>query len=127
MGYNFYSVLHFSSLMALSLTLGALWGLYSQENYNKKLKLFLLALHGSLMFLIFLAGFALIAKINLNWPWPFWIYIKLIIWLILGAMPFVIKKSGQKFHSSFKKHFLSLLLSFALVFIAILFVKLKGS
>ena len=124
MNYNFYSILHFSSLMALSLTLGALWGLYSQENYNKKIKTLLLALHGIIIFLIFLAGFGLIAKIKLSWPWPFWIYIKLIMWLFLGAMPFVIKKSGQKFQSS-KKHLLSLLLSFALVFTALLFVKLK--
>ena len=124
MSYNFYSILHFTSLTALSLTLGALWGLYTHENYNKKIKTLLLAFHGIIMFLIFLAGFGLIAKIKLSWPWPSWIYAKLIIWLFLGAMPFFIKKSGQKFHSS-KKHFLSLLLSFALAFTAILLVKLR--
>ena len=124
MSYNFYNILHLISLMALVLSLGALWGLYTYENHNKKFKKLLLICHGIAMFLIFLAGFGLIAKIKLASPWPFWIYAKLIIWLFLGAMPFFIKKSGQKFHSS-KKHFLSLLLSFALVFIAILFVKLK--
>lgn len=110
--------------MALSLTLGALWGLYAHENYNKQLKSLLLAVHGILMFLIFLAGFGLIAKINLSWPWPFWIYVKLAIWLFLGFWPVVIQKSGQTFHSS-KKHFLSLLTAFLLVFIAVLFIKLK--
>ena len=124
MSYNFYSILHFTSLTALSLILGALWGLYSHENYNQKIRSLLLAFHGVIMFLIFLAGFGLIAKIKIAWPWPFWIYVKLIMWLLLGAMPFFIKKSGQKFHSS-KKHFLSLLISLTLLFIAILFVKLK--
>ena len=122
MSYNFYSILHFTSLTALSLILGALWGLYTQENFNKKIKTILLALHGITMFLIFLAGFGLIAKIKLDWPWPFWIYFKLIIWLALGFMPLIIKKSGQKFHSS-KKHFLSLFLTFAILFTAILSLK----
>ena len=124
MSYNFYSILHFTSLTALCLILGALWGLYNHENYNTKNRTLLLALHGVIMFFIFLAGFGLIAKIKISWPWPFWIYAKLIVWLFLGVMPFFIKKSGRKFHSS-KKHFLSLLLPFALIFIAILFVKLK--
>ena len=124
MSYNFYSILHLTSLISLGLILGALWGLYTHENYNKKFKKLLLAFHGIIMFLIFLAGFGLIAKIKLASPWPFWVYAKLIIWLFLGAMPFLIKKSGQKFHSS-AGHLLSLLLSFALVFIAILFIKLK--
>ena len=123
MSYNFYSILHFTSLIALSLTLGALWGLYTHKSYNEKIRTFLLSLHGLIMFLIFLAGFGLIAKIKLDWPWPVWIYFKLIIWLFLGAMPFIIKKSSQKLHSS--KKLLSLLLTFTLVFIAILFVKLK--
>ena len=124
MSYNFYSILHFSSITALSLILGALWGLYFYKDYNKKIRSLLLALHGVVMFLIFLAGFGLIAKIKMAWPWPFWIYVKLIIWLFLGALPFILKKSGQKFHSS-AKHFLSLALSFIFIFIAILFVKLN--
>ena len=123
MSYNFYNILHITSILALSLTLGALWGLYTHENHSEKIRAFLLALHGLIMFLIFLAGFGLIAKIKLDWPWPAWIYFKLIIWLFLGAMPFIIKKSSQKFHSYQK--LLSLLLTFILIFIAILFVKLK--
>ncbi|MDE0092692.1 MAG: hypothetical protein OXN83_05365 [Oligoflexia bacterium] len=123
MSYNFYSILHLTSLIALSFTLGALWGLYTHKHYNKKIRTLLLALHGVIMFLIFLAGFGLIAKIKLSWPWPFWIYTKLIIWLCLGAMPFFIKKSGQL--KSPKKHFLTLLLSFTLIFLAVLFVKLQ--
>ena len=124
MSYNFYSILHFSSITALSLILGALWGLYLYEDYNKKARSLLLVFHGILMFLIFLAGFGLIAKIKLAWPWPLWIYVKLILWLFLAVMPFVLKKSGQKFHSS-SKHFLSLALSFIFIFMAILFIKLK--
>ena len=109
--------------MALSLTLGALWGLYTHENYNKKIRTFLLAFHGLIMFLILLAGFGLIAKIKLNGAWPAWIYFKIIIWLFLGAMPFIIKKLSQKLQASHK--FLSLLLTFIFIFVAILFVKLK--
>ncbi|MCY4321291.1 MAG: hypothetical protein OXC37_02655 [Bdellovibrionaceae bacterium] len=124
MSYNFYSILHFSSITALSLILGALWTLYIYKDYNKKTRRLLLSFHGITMFLIFLAGFGLIAKLKIAWPWPFWIYAKLILWLFLAITPIFLKKSGQKFRSS-SRHFLSLALIFILIFLAILFVKFK--
>ena len=124
MSQNFYIILHLTALTALVFSLGALWGLYAHENYNKKIKRLLLAVHGIAMFFIFFAGFGLIAKTNINWPWPLWIYKKLLIWLVLGVMPLLLKRSGQNFPSS-KKHFLSLLLTFAFVFTAVLFIQFK--
>ena len=124
MSYNFYGILHLGSLFALSLILGGLWGLYAKPSPDKKLRSLLLGFHGLIMFFIFLAGFGLMAKIKLPFPWPFWIYGKLAIWLLLGAMPFFIKKASQRLRDS-KLYFFVLLFPFALLFTALLFVHLQ--
>lgn len=129
MSYTFYSSLHLISLLSLALILGALWGLYTHPNYNPKIRSLLLSLHGGLMFFILLAGFGLMAKIKVEFPWPLWIYIKLLVWFVLGAFPFLLKKTGQKFSSESKAHKLyhklSLALLFCLLLIAVLSLKLK--
>ncbi len=112
MSYSFYNILHLGSLFALCLVLGALWGLYTTPSPDKKLRSLLLGLHGLLMFFIFLAGFGLIAKIKVPFPWPFWIYIKLAIWLLLGASPFLIKRAKQSTYQKF--HLLTLFILFIL-------------
>ena len=125
MSYTFYSFLHLISLLGLGLILGALWGLYTNENYNRKIRSILLSLHGLVMFFILLAGFGLIAKIKLDFPWPLWIYVKLALWFILGALPFLIKKSGKRFSSSPNLYGAVLLFVFLLFVIGVFFVKLK--
>ena len=121
MSYNFYSLFHLGSILALSLLLGGLWGLSASPSINKKLKSFLLGGHGLLMFFIFFAGFGLIAKIQLDFPWPLWIYGKMIIWLLLALSPFFIRKASQKSQLSY----LTLLFIFVLMFSALLIVRLK--
>ena len=125
MSASFYSSLHLISLLSLALVLGSLWGLYTHSDYNPKIRSLLLSLHGIIMFFILLAGFGLIAKLQVSFPWPFWIYIKLLIWFLLGAFPFLIKKSGQKMVSTPKYHYLSFILLFCFILIAVLAVKLK--
>jgi len=125
MSYTFYSSLHLLSLFSLALILGCLWGLYTQPGYNPKIRSLLLSLHGIFMFFILLAGFGLIAKIQLDFPWPAWIYLKLIVWLALGATPFLIKKTGLRFSSKPGYHKLSLALMFCLFLVALVFIKLK--
>ncbi len=41
--------------------------------------------HGIGLLLLFLSGFAMLAKLQIHWPLPGWVGGKLIIWLILGA------------------------------------------
>ena len=117
MSYNFYSFLHLISLLGLALILGALWGLYTNESYSRKTRSILLSLHGLAMFLILSAGFGLTAKIKLDFPWPLWIYIKIALWFILGALPFLIKKSGKRFSSSSPKLYGAVLLFVFLLFV----------
>ena len=123
MSYSFYKIIHLGSIFALGLLLGALWGLYLKTPPDKKLKAFLLAGQGLFLFFIFVAGFGLIVKTKLAFPWPFWIYGKLGLWFLLGISPFLIKKASQKL--SPRKYFLVLPILFLFFFLALLLVTLK--
>jgi hypothetical protein len=40
------------------------------------------------------AGFGLLARVGISWPWPGWVFVKLIIWLVLGGVTGLIYKLG---------------------------------
>ena len=44
------------------------------------------ATHGVGMFLILVAGFGMLARLNIHWPWPGWVMTKVAIWIILGGL-----------------------------------------
>ena len=94
MSYTFYKILHLSALFLGALALGGLWLFYTNKDHNNKdfYRKFLLNLHGISFFLVFVAGFGLIAKLQIPSPWPYWLYVKLLLWLLLGASPFFLKK-----------------------------------
>lgn len=41
--------------------------------------------HGVGLFLALLGGFGMLAKYGIHWPWPSWIFLKVGIWIVLGA------------------------------------------
>ena len=47
-------------------------------------------LHGIGLLVILVAGFGMIAK--LHYGFPLWVILKLVIWLVLGALPVLVKK-----------------------------------
>ena len=124
MSYAFYKALHLSALFATALALGGLWLFYAlplkEREREKSLRIFLLNIHGFSLFIAFTAGFALIAKLQITLPYPFWLYIKMGIFLVLGAAPFFLKARSRAAASSnanaaaYKQAWL--LISFALLF-----------
>ncbi|MBM3223032.1 MAG: hypothetical protein FJZ47_04410 [Candidatus Tectomicrobia bacterium] len=42
--------------------------------------------HGLGLLLALVGGFGLLAKIGISWPWPGWVIVKLIIWLLFAAV-----------------------------------------
>jgi len=46
--------------------------------------------HGIGMLLVLLGGFGMLARIGLSWPWPGWVTVKVIIWIVLGGLVAVI-------------------------------------
>ena len=84
---------------------------------NFKNRKFFMGFHGAGLLLSFIAGFGLMARAGFSFT-SGWIYIKLLVWLILGAYPVIFYK--QKANS--KVPYFGLLLT---LFIAILFVEYK--
>ena len=46
--------------------------------------------HGIGMVLVLVAGFGMLARLGITWPWPGWIIGKVVIWLVLGLLIAVI-------------------------------------
>jgi hypothetical protein len=49
--------------------------------------------HGIGMVLVLVAGFGMLARIGVPWPWPGWVIGKIIIWLVFGVLIAVIGRS----------------------------------
>jgi hypothetical protein len=49
--------------------------------------------HGIGMVLVLVGGFGMLARLGIFWPWPGWVLVKIIIWLVLGILIAVIGRS----------------------------------
>ena len=93
MSYVFYKGLHSSALFLLIFALGGLWILSAgKSSFRGHLRSRLLIFHGIAWFAAFIAGFGLIAKLKIGFPWPLWIYFKLLVGIALGAAPLFLRK-----------------------------------
>lgn len=88
MPYEAYKVLHLTGLILTFLGLGGIL-LRSRDQGPSR---FGLVLHGLGMLALLVAGFGLLARLGLNWPWPGWVWAKLGVWLLVGALPTMHKK-----------------------------------
>jgi len=95
MSYEFYKVLHLLCIFALVCTLGGLAVLAlvgDPKGTHRKVRKTLMIVHGVALFLIFVAGFGLMARKGIgigassDGSWPGWIFGKLGIWLAFGAL-----------------------------------------
>ena len=78
MSHQFYIILHISAafLMIFSLGgqfIGAIRGQEKRGAFSKQLAI----AHGLGMLFLFIAGFGLITKLSLAFPWPLWVWTKL--------------------------------------------------
>jgi len=91
MPHSFYIFLHVTGLTLLALSLGgmAIHRQSSSETRPKILSIF----HGIGMLLILVAGFGLLARLSISFPWPLWVWAKLLMFLFLGGFP----KMSEKF------------------------------
>ena len=80
-----YSVLPLVGILALFASLAAV-----ATSDSAKLKKGSTILHGVAMLLILVAGFGLLAKLQLGFPG--WVIVKLVIWLVFGALLVVSKR-----------------------------------
>jgi len=86
MSYEFYKIAHLIGLIMLFSSLGAMLyhsslGGKKSDTYRKSLAM----IHGIGLLFLFVAGFGMLAKLQMHWPWPGWVLIKILIWVAMGG------------------------------------------
>jgi hypothetical protein len=102
LSYQFYKTLHLIGVFMVLCSLGGI-GLYVVNGGTKNAfaqRKWLAATHGIGLLISFVAGFGLLAKLGLMSGLPVWVILKMVIWLILGALPAIFyrkEKVGKGF------------------------------
>lgn len=53
------------------------------------------AMHGVALLVVFVAGFGLMARLGIMSGWPTWIYVKIALWLVLGAATTLVRRTPE--------------------------------
>lgn len=95
MGYLTWKVLHIAGMLLLFAALGGVAALRQAgagagRLYN--------ALHGAALLVLLVAGFGALASLGLHSPgsWPAWVWIKLGVWILLGAGLALLGRAGKR-------------------------------
>ena len=89
MPYETYKLLHVVGLLLLFLGMGGqLLGARSEPRAPKVTAI----LHGAGLFVMLVAGFGMMARLGIQWPWPGWLIAKLGVWLTIGALPVLARR-----------------------------------
>jgi hypothetical protein len=96
MSYEAYKFLHLVGILMLFAALGGLAALRSAVDRPLGTGLYNF-LHGVALVFILVAGFGLLTRLELSAPgsWPLWVWIKLLVWVLLGAGLVLLKKAGK--------------------------------
>ena len=93
-----YKLLHLLGIMLLFASLGglAVLGLRGgEEREVAPVRKLLSITHGVALLVVFVAGFGLMARLGIMSGWPTWIYIKLALWLVLGAAVALVRRTPE--------------------------------
>jgi len=92
--YEFYKVLHLLGLMLLFFAMGGYTLKGTPEGPGAKRARILLAVtHGVGLLILGVAGFGLLAKMQLMGSIPVWAWCKVVVWIAFGAAPVAIKRT----------------------------------
>ncbi len=94
--YELYKIVHFLGIFMIFVSVGGvmLYTLNGGIKADNSLRKTAGITHGIGLFLVLLGGFGMMARISVQWPWPGWLYTKLVIWLVLGGITGLIYKLG---------------------------------
>ena len=90
MPYAIYKLLHVIGLMILFLGMGGLLlGVRSERGRAPRGSAIL---YGVGLLAMLVAGFGMMARLGIHWPWPGWLIAKLGVWLTIGALPVLVRR-----------------------------------
>lgn len=81
-----YRLIHLVGILMVYLAFGAAIARPAAEQVKRDAaRVSVAVLHGVGLVVIIIAGFGMLAKMGVHWPFPGWIIAKLTIWLLLGV------------------------------------------
>jgi hypothetical protein len=82
-----YKTVHIFGALLLFMALGgsAAMQTVARDRVPAGLRRLLGALHGTALLLLLVAGFGMMARLGLMAQWPPWIFLKIVVWLLLGG------------------------------------------
>lgn len=96
MSIEFYRFIHVLGFLLIAVSFGFVASLGSDSHADSaKHRKFVGATHGIGLLLLLVAGFGLIAKQHISWPFPWWVFLKLAIWLALAAGLPILRKRPE--------------------------------
>ena len=93
MSYEFYRVLHVIGIVLLFFSLGAVAAIGGRT--DDRLRRFSAITHGVAVAVILIAGFGLLARLQMFGGFPPWIWIKLGIWLTLALAVLPLRRKPE--------------------------------
>jgi hypothetical protein len=90
--YAFYKILHLFAILLLFTSLGTL---AATAKGNETLQRIARVAHGVALLLILVAGFGLLARLNLFGAIPLWAWAKIVLWLLLGLAVLPLRRRPQ--------------------------------
>jgi len=90
MPYETYKLLHVVGLLLLFLGMGGL--LFGARSEHEPAPKATARLHGVGLLVMLVAGFGMMARLGVQWPWPGWLIAKLGVWLTIGALPVLVRR-----------------------------------
>ena len=96
LSYEIYKLLHLFGIIMLFVSIGGvmLYALNGGTKADNTWRKTAAITHGIGLVFVLVAGFGLLARVGISWPWPGWVFVKLIIWLVLGGVTGLIYKLG---------------------------------
>jgi len=95
--YEAYKLIHIFGILLLVFSLGKLCLQATDDRARVSIRerKLLGLIHGAAVLIILVAGFGRLARLGIShWiGWPWWIWAKVGIWVLLGVTPLVIRKS----------------------------------
>jgi len=93
MSYLAYKLLHLVGVFAVLMALGAQIASAGAAGKSRIHKIAGLC-HALGLVVILFAGFGLLVRLTVPWPWPGWVLVKLLIWLLIGSSLALVRRQA---------------------------------
>lgn len=95
--YEAYKLIHIFGVLLLIFSLGGLWlqATDDRARVSGRGRRVLGMAQGIALLIILVAGFGLLARLGITegFAWPWWVWGKIVIWMLLAVTPVVIRKT----------------------------------